>query len=365
MTQGNPKLLTTYGWNRGLQHDFEPFAAQGLVPARVIVQHRSSYRLMTEAGETEAKLSGRFHHDAPEGGHPAVGDWVAIEPAEGFALIQGLLPRRTAFMRKAAGTANEMQVAAANVDVALLTVSLNSNLNLRRLERYLAATYESGASPVVVLTKADGCPDVAAAVAEVSKIAGDAPVIAVSAVSGLGLAALAEHLEPRRTAVLLGSSGVGKSTLVNALAGEALMDTGAIREDDERGRHTTTHRELILLPSGALILDTPGMRELGLIDAEAGVAAAFSGVEAEVDALARGCKFKDCGHGAEPGCEVRAALKDGRLDASRFEAWRKLQREIDHERAKVDPQARHAQQREWITRMKSARAHMKDKRRTE
>jgi ribosome biogenesis GTPase len=358
-------LIIQYGWSRGLQKDFEPFAAQGLVPARVIVQQRGLYRLIAEAGETEAKLSGRFHHEAGEGEHPVVGDWVAIQVEDGVALIQGLLPRRTAFLRKAAGTGNGVQVAAANVDVALLTLSLNSDLNLRRLERYLAAAYESGAAPVVVLTKADACADVAGLTAQVAAVAGAAPVIAVSAVTGEGLAALAEHLEPRRTAVLLGSSGVGKSTLLNALAGAELMATGGIRLNDERGRHTTTHRELVRVPSGALILDTPGMRELGLIDAEAGVAAAFAGVEAEVEALAQGCRFKDCTHGKEPGCAVQAALAEGRLEADRFEAWRKLQRELAHERVKEDPLARHAQQREWITRMKSARAHMKDKRRIE
>ena len=225
--------------------------------------------------------------------------------------------------------------------------------------------YESGAQPVVVLTKADACAAVAGAVSQVEAVAGEAPVIAVSAPSGAGLAALADQLEPRRTAVLLGSSGVGKSTLVNALAGEALMATSAIRESDERGRHTTTHRELIALPSGALILDTPGMRELGLIDAQAGVAAVFSGIEGEVEALAEACRFKDCGHAAEPGCAVQAALADGRLDAARFESWKKLQREIAHERLKDDPLARKAEQREWIAVMKSARAHMKDKRRIE
>jgi ribosome biogenesis GTPase len=356
-------LIIPYGWSRGLQHDFEPFAAQGLVPARVIIQQRGLYRVVAEAGETEAKLSGRFHHEAGEGEHPVVGDWVAIQVEDGVALIQGLVPRRSAFLRKAAGTGNGVQVAAANVDVALLTLSLNSDLNLRRLERYLAATYESGAAPVVVLTKADACADVEGLAAQVAAVAGAAPVIAVSAVTGVGLAALEAHLEPRRTAVLLGSSGVGKSTLLNALAGAELMATGGIRLNDERGRHTTTHRELVRLPSGALILDTPGMRELGLIDAEAGVAAAFAGVEAEVEALAEGCRFKDCTHEKEPGCAVQAALADGRLETDRFEAWRKLQRELAHERVKVDPLARHAQQREWISRMKSARAHMKDKRR--
>ncbi|THD83349.1 MAG: ribosome small subunit-dependent GTPase A [Phenylobacterium sp.] len=358
-------MIIPYGWSRSLQRDFEPFAAHGLVPGRVIVQQRGLYRLVTEAGETEARLSGRFRHDAADGGHPVTGDWAALQPGEGMALIQALLPRRTAFLRREAGTGGGLQVVAANVDVALIALSLNADLNLRRLERYLAATYESGAAPVVVLTKADACADVEAALAAVYRIAGDAPVIAVSALTGDGMRALDAQLEPRRTAVLLGSSGAGKSTLVNALAGRELMATAAIRANDDKGRHTTTHRELIALPSGALILDTPGMRELGLVDAEAGVATAFAGVEAEVEALAGTCRFKDCAHDAEPGCAVQAALGDGRLDPARFESWRKLQRELAHERLKEDPLARKATQREWIAVMKSARVHMKDKRKIE
>jgi ribosome biogenesis GTPase len=358
-------LLITYGWSRGLQRDFEPFAAKGLVPGRVIVQQRGLYRLATEAGEVEARLSGRFRHDAAEGGHPVAGDWVAAQAGDGAALIHGLLPRRSAFVRRQAGTAEGLQVVAANVEVALIALSLNGDLNLNRLERYLAATCESGAQPVVVLTKADACADVPGALAAVYRVAGDAPVLAVSAVSGQGLRELEGQLEPRRTAVLLGSSGVGKSTLLNALAGRQAMATAAIRTSDDKGRHTTTHRELIVLPSGALILDTPGMRELGLVDAEAGVAKAFEGVAAEVEALAEGCRFKDCAHGEEPGCAVREALAEGRLDPARFENWGKLQREEAHARAKEDPAFRKARQREWIAVMKSARAHIKDKRRVE
>jgi ribosome biogenesis GTPase len=358
-------LLTTYGWSRALQRDFEPFAAKGLVPGRVIVQQRGLFRLATEGGETEAKLSGRFRHDAAEGGHPVAGDWVAVQAGDGLALVHGVLPRRSAFVRREAGTAERLQVVAANVDVALIALSLNGDLNLNRLERYLAATYESGAAPVVALTKADACADLEAALAAVYRVAGEAPVIAVSAVSGQGLRELEGQLEPRRTAVLLGSSGVGKSTLVNALAGRELMATAQVRASDEKGRHTTTHRELIVLPSGALILDTPGMRELGLVDASDGVARVFEGVAAEVDALAQACRFKDCAHGREPGCAVRAALDDGRLEAARFESWRKLQREEAHEREKDDPAFRKARRREWIAVMKSARAHMKDKRRVE
>jgi ribosome biogenesis GTPase len=358
-------LLTTYGWSRALQRDFEPFAAKGLVPGRVIVQQRGLLRLATEVGETEARLSGRFRHEAAEGGHPVAGDWVAAQAGEGFALVHDLLPRRSAFVRREAGKGGGVQVVAANVDVALIALSLNGDLNLNRLERYLAATYESGAAPVVALTKADACADLEGALAAVYRVARDAPVLAVSAVTGQGLRELEGQLEPRRTAVLLGSSGVGKSTLVNALAGRELMTTAEIRASDERGRHTTTHRELIVLPSGALILDTPGMRELGLVDAEGGVARVFEGVAAEVDALAQHCRFRDCAHGREPGCAVQGALAEGRLDPARLENWRKLQREEAHAREKEDPAFRKARQREWIALMKSARAHMKDKRRME
>jgi ribosome biogenesis GTPase / thiamine phosphate phosphatase len=355
-------LLSIYGWSDALQHDFEPFAARGLVPARILVQQRSLYRLVAETGELEGRLSGRFAHEAADGGYPVTGDWVAVELKDGVAVIAAVLPRATAFTRMAAGTAKDMQVVAANVDVALLAASLNADLNLRRLERYLATAYESGAEPVILLTKADVCADPEPLIESVRAIAAGAPVLAVSVRTGQGLAELSALLAPGKTAVLLGSSGVGKSTLVNALAGVEKMATREVREDDARGRHTTTHRELILLPTGALILDTPGMRELALWDAEAGVAAAFAETTAEVELLAQGCRFRDCAHDREPGCAVQAALADGLLDRERWASFQKLQRELAHTVRREDPIAREAERKRWASITKAGKARTRAKR---
>ena len=352
-------MIETYGWSDTLEHDFVPFAARNLTPGRVIVQQRGLYGLITDAGEVNAEISGKLARDAEQGGYPAAGDWVAVaRGAPGDrAIIHEVLPRRTAFTRKASGPQGGVQVVAANVDVAFLTASLNADLNARRLERYLASAWQSGAQPVIVLTKADLCDDIEAAVAEVEGVAFGAPIHAVSAVSGLGLELLAPHLGPGRTAVMVGSSGVGKSTLVNALAGAELMSTGAIREDDARGRHTTSHRELILLPGGGLLLDTPGMRELGLWDSEEGLAATFE----DIEIIAASCRFNDCGHSNEPGCAVRAALADGSLDADRWKSYGKLQRELAFLAAKEDPALRAANRRHWIGIHKAAKARMKAK----
>lgn len=344
-----------------LQRQFEPFAARGLTPGRVIVQQRGLYRLATEQGELSAEVSGRFVHEAGEAGFPVTGDWAACaaRPREGAATIHALLPRASLFVRKQAGPGQAAQAVAANVDLALLVASLNGDLNPRRLERYLAVAWESGATPLVVLTKADDCPDIEAAVAEVERVAIGVDVHAVSAVTGQGLDAVAQRLLPGRTAVLLGSSGVGKSTLVNALAGREIMAVGEIRAHDERGRHTTTHRELIRLPSGALMLDTPGMRELGLWDAEAGLAATFGDVEREIEALSAGCRYRNCGHRKEPGCAVREAVEDGRLDEGRWRSWVKLQRELAHLDRREDPAAMAAHRKHWISISKANRAEMR------
>jgi len=350
-------LIEDYGWSDALAQQFIPHAAEGLVPGRVVIQQRGLYGLITAAGEVRAKISGKLARDAEAGGYPAAGDWVAASPsAPGeIAVIHHLLPRRTAFTRKAAGPAGGVQVVAANVEVAFLAASLNTDLNPRRIERYLASAWQSGAQPVVVLTKADLCADVVAAVADIEAVAVGAPVHAISAVTGEGLEALGTYLAPGVTAVLLGSSGVGKSTLVNALTGTARMVTQAIREDDGRGRHTTSHRELILLPGGGLLLDTPGMRELGLWDSEEGLGVAFD----DIETLAAECRFRDCGHSNEPGCAVRAALESGWLDDARWRSYGKLQRELAHLEAKEDPALRAARHRQIIARSKANKVRMK------
>ncbi|CAN5882332.1 ribosome small subunit-dependent GTPase A [soil metagenome] len=354
-------MLNAYGWSEKLQAQFQTHAERGLTPGRVTVQQRGLYRLATPDGDLSAELSGKLAHEAGEGGYPVAGDWVACatRASEGAATIHAVLPRSSVFVRKASGPNVAPQTVAANVDIVLLTASLNADLSLRRLERYLAVAWESGAQPVVGLTKADACEDVDALVAQVESIAFGCPVYAVSAVTGQGLDALAALLGPGQTAVLLGSSGVGKSTLVNALAGQALMATQGIIEEGARGRHTTTHRELILLPSGGLVLDTPGMRELGLWDNAAGFAAAFG----DIEALAAQCRFHDCAHRTEPGCAVRAALEDGSLDEDRWRSFGKLQRELAHLDLKDDPLARAEVRRVWIHRNKAARAHLKHKHR--
>jgi ribosome biogenesis GTPase / thiamine phosphate phosphatase len=323
--------LESLGWDASYAEAFQPHEQDGLAPARVAVEHRSEYVVYSALGELRAEAAGRLRFD---GEHPAVGDWVAISPRPGEerATIQAVLPRRTAFVRKAPWLETKAQVVAANVDVVFVVCGLDGNYNIRRIERYITLAWESGAEPVVLLTKADLCDDVDSHRWEVEAVAIGVPVYAVSAPTGEGLEAVASHLGEGRTAALLGSSGVGKSTLVNALAGDELLATKEVRAGDARGRHTTTHRQLVVLPQGGVMLDTPGMRELQLWDADEGLSTAF----AEIDELAGQCRFSDCAHNGEPGCAVRSALADGSLERERFDSWRKLQRELEGLRIRQD-----------------------------
>jgi ribosome biogenesis GTPase len=354
--------LQDLGWTDSHTTDFEPHARAGHVPARVATQHRGGYVLFSELGELRAETAGRLAHEAVGAGDlPAVGDWVAAAARadEGAATIHAVLPRRTSFSRKVALSASQEQVLAANVDAVFLVMSLNEDFNLRRLERYLATAWESGAQPVIVLTKTDLCPEYELRVLEVEAIAFGVPVHAISNLTGERLELVRAHLAPGRTIALLGSSGVGKSTLVNTLAGRELLATQPIREDDGEGRHTTSHRQLVLLPDGGLVLDTPGLRELQLWESSDGLSETFG----DVEELAAQCRFSDCAHRTEPGCAVQAALEDGTLPFGRWASYKKLQRELAHLERRLDKRLQAEERKRWAKAGAAGKARARAKRR--
>lgn len=295
-----------------------------LLCCRITAQEKGLYRLCHDGVEQAAQVSGKFQYEAlGPSDYPTVGDEVLADlNGGGQAVIHKVLPRKSLFLRKAAGTAREEQPVAANVDILFLCMALNNDFNLRRLERYLAAAWNSGATPVVVLTKADLCGNPSEKVAAVEEAAPGTDVLLTSAAQEDGIRPLLPYLTPGRTVAFVGSSGVGKSTLMNGLLGKEILATGGLRNDD-RGRHTTTRRQMFFLPGGAALIDTPGMRELGLWDSESGLETAF----ADIEALARQCRFQDCRHEKEPGCAVRAALASGELSEERFRSWQRLSAE--------------------------------------
>ena len=364
--------LEDLGWSDFFSSQVTPDqSGSEVAAARVAEENREMYRLLSVSGEFMSEVSGKFRHEiSGRADFPAVGDWVlaSTRSSEGRATIHRVLNRKSKFSRKIAGKKTEEQIVAANVDVVFLVSSLNSEFNLRRIERYVSLAWESGATPVIVLNKCDLCENAGGLRREAEAAAIGVRVILASALRGDGIAELRRLMQgepegmpgramPAVTAALLGSSGVGKSSLINAILQTKLLDTGAVREGDDKGRHTTTTRHLIVASGGGVLIDTPGMRELQLWDASEGIAQAFG----EIEELAAKCKFRDCKHESEPGCAVRAAVESGALDAERLESFHKLGREEKFIAAKQDAAVRATQTKSLKTLMKQANRFYRDR----
>lgn len=338
--------LEEFGWNSYFQNHYANHQNDSLIPARVSFQGRGVYRLVSEFGELWAEIGGALRHGSHGSGNlPACGDWVLADNPMGLdrTVIRVLLPRRTLFSRKQAGTALGKQVIAANIDTVCLVSGLDSDFNRRRIERYLVIAWESGARPVIVLNKADICADVPIRIAEAMSLAPGVPVLAVSATDGTGIDDILKFAGRGQTLALLGSSGVGKSSVVNRLLGRSAQEVREIDPGTGRGMHTTATRQLFLLPSGGLIMDTPGMRELQIWSVDAGLDTAFE----DIKALSEGCRFRDCSHRAEPGCRVRDAIAEGELDNGRFVNYLKLRKEARYVELKSAHSANWVERERW------------------
>ncbi|MBD3240803.1 MAG: ribosome small subunit-dependent GTPase A [Chitinivibrionales bacterium] len=353
--------IETIGWDPQFQAQLEDIGCETGVAARVSREHRGAYTLLSALGELWAQPSGRFLHRVDTRDQlPAVGDWVAVEPVEReqAGIIHAVLPRRSSFSRAAVGGRTEKQVLAANVDTCFLVSGLGADFNPRRIERYLSAAWDSGAMPVVLLNKADTVDDPAAFVDQAEAVAPGVPVVALSAVTGAGFDGLGQWTGPGRTVVFLGSSGVGKSTIANRLLGEETLATGDTRAQDGRGRHTTTHRELLPLPGGGVVIDTPGLRELQAWYDNDSVSGAF----ADIAELAGYCRFGDCTHRSEPGCAVRGAVANGALDEHRLANYFRMQREERYLEVRRDDRQRHLERKRQKKFTKANRDYIRHKR---
>ena len=352
--------LATFGWDEFFAGHFKTYQASGYTPARVVLEHKKFFRVYTQHGEVLAEISGKLRHEAVNRRDlPAVGDWVVIrsQPEDRRVVIHAVLPRRTSFVRKIAGSRTEEQIVGTNIDTVFLLTSLNQDFSLRRIERYLVTAWESGARPIIVLSKSDLCDDVDERIADVQGVAPGVAIHAISVVTGVGLDDIAQYFKRGHTVALLGSSGVGKSTLINHLAGDEQLKVQTVRDHDDRGKHTTTHRELILLPGGGLVLDTAGMRELQLWDGDESLQLVFD----DIEALAEECFFGDCRHEDEPHCAVRNALEAGAIDTGRYESYKKLQKELQYMARKKDKLSEIVEKKKWkkLSRLASERGRLK------
>ncbi|MFC1994769.1 ribosome small subunit-dependent GTPase A [Chloroflexota bacterium] len=348
MNGDSSQSLKELGWDVFFQEQFQLIKVPGSVPGRVVSESKGSYQVNSQYGEITAKIAGKMRYQAEgQKTYPAVGDWVVIRPIvnENKATIHAVLPRKSKFSRKVSGERTEEQVVAANVDTVFIVSGLDGgrNFNLRRIERYLTLAWNSWATPVIVLNKADLCPDFGVYVQKVEEIAPGVSIHPVSAKEKMGLKALRNYLIKGHTVAFLGSSGVGKSALINALLGTEKQEIGEVREDDRMGRHTTTRRELILLPDGGIMIDTPGMREIQMWAGEEDLQDTFY----DIRALAKRCRFKDCSHNAESGCAVREAVDNGDLDSARLESHKKLQNELTYLASREEDSTRLYEKVKW------------------